>query len=271
MSALHLTMVTQAFWLVLSVVSIVGARTLESANCTDRDFNWMYNAQGQSPCYVAEQLADVCNPGGVTLVPLDAGVIYYGPELNQTSYCECSSIFYSLVSACAACQDRGWLNWSDFSQNCSRPTVSTWVQLSITDILDYPFSSFMGTVPSNTTIPSYASLNVTEYGTFNVSAAYKVVTGSSSMPSHSSKTGPIVGAVVACIAALAIAGLLLFWFYRRRRRTVIDRLPKRSHYVSLSDPVTSTGTTYPQPVYQPEKRRDSLNGTYLPMQPSELN
>ncbi|KAF8736931.1 hypothetical protein AX14_013743 [Amanita brunnescens Koide BX004] len=239
----------QAFWLVLSITSLVGA--LNSATCTDHSFRWLYNTQDQTPCYVAEQVADVCGGGGLTLPPLDSGDVYFGPMLNQTNYCECSSIFYSLVSACAACQDRTWLRWSDFSHNCSR----TWM------------STFLGPPPENVIIPPYASINVTDDDSFNITAAHQVaaISGSAST-SHSSKAGPIVGAVIACVAALAIAGALLFWYYRRRRRTMFDRLPKRRHYTSLSDPVTPAWTTYPQPVYQPEKRRESLNSTYLQMQ-----
>jgi hypothetical protein len=69
----------QAFWLVLSITSLVGA--LNSATCTDHSFRWvsassdrqgycaelgvqLYNTQDQTPCYVAEQVADVCGGGG---------------------------------------------------------------------------------------------------------------------------------------------------------------------------------------------------------------
>ena len=85
-------MVAQAFWLVLFVASMMGALALESANCTDRSYNWvsvsgdehgyrlnlgaqMFDAQGQSPCYIAEQLADVCNPGGK----------FRGPQIKRSN------------------------------------------------------------------------------------------------------------------------------------------------------------------------------------------
>ena len=70
-------------WLILAAASAVVAQTTE-ANCTDPSFNWvsvlavvpswlntdylqMFNSEGQSPCRVAELLADQCVPQGRAL------------------------------------------------------------------------------------------------------------------------------------------------------------------------------------------------------------
>ncbi|KAK2463070.1 hypothetical protein APHAL10511_004725 [Amanita phalloides] len=258
-TSLPRTMYTQAFWLVILFISpLTGALTGSSASCTDKRYRWAYSSQGHSPCNLAQELAEPCKPEGFILPPLKSGDLYLGPPVNQTDACQCSSVFYSLVSVCAACQGRGWLYWSNFSRNCSR----SWV------------SSYLGDIPVNTTVPPYAYLNVTIGNKFDLTAAFRTATGSSSgfpnTPLHPHKASRIVGGVIACIAALVIAGGVLFWFYRRRSRF---RLPKRSkrQYVSLPDPSTPAWTTFPQPVYQPE-RRNSLNASqYLPMYSPEHN
>jgi len=43
------------------------------------------------------------------LVPLRSGNVYSGPSLTTANACRCSSVYYSLLSACAHCQGRGYL------------------------------------------------------------------------------------------------------------------------------------------------------------------
>ncbi|KAF8627634.1 hypothetical protein AX15_004328 [Amanita polypyramis BW_CC] len=185
---------------------------------------------------VIDDIDGAIDIGIITTLPmLDSGTVYLGPNGNETNSCECSSVFYSLVSACAACQHGDWLKWSEFTQNCSRAWVST----------------YLNTIPTNTMVPGYAYLNVSENNCFDLNAARQIATSDGS--GSSSKAGRIAGGVIACIAGLAIAGAVLFWLHRRRRRLSADRLRNRSSrsYARLSDP-----PTVPQPVYQPEKRYD---------------
>lgn len=77
-------MIFHVSWLVLAAASAVVAQTTAEANCTDTSFNWvsalaiihfrlntdylqMFNSEGQSPCRVAELLADECVPQGRAL------------------------------------------------------------------------------------------------------------------------------------------------------------------------------------------------------------
>ena len=42
----------------------------------------------------------------VTLVPLPTGYVYEGPGRDSSTMCACSTIGYSLLSACVACQEQ---------------------------------------------------------------------------------------------------------------------------------------------------------------------
>jgi len=65
-------------------------------------------------------------------------------------------VYYSLLSACANCQNRSWLHWSpDYDANCST-------------IYD---QTFHDTIPLGTKIPHYAYLDVITDNNFNVMAA----------------------------------------------------------------------------------------------------
>ena len=79
-----------------------------------------------------------------TLDPLPAGTggLYVVLDADSTNMCFCNTVSYSLLSACAACQEAGWtkcgyivfssqlpaayvsvISWSDFVYNCSEPNL----------------------------------------------------------------------------------------------------------------------------------------------------
>jgi hypothetical protein len=120
------------------------------------------NSKGQSPCLVAAYLASVCDDGctqfalkaeavasrnfTVFLVPALPNELssYQGPTVAQANQCGCSSVFYSLLSACAECQSGKILtyaqvslgrlfyllkyraSWSAFKANCNTVYVPMW-------------------------------------------------------------------------------------------------------------------------------------------------
>ncbi|KAG6814538.1 hypothetical protein H0H92_000065 [Tricholoma furcatifolium] len=208
-----------------------------TATCTDVSWNWSFNSLGQSPCLITAYLGSVCNAGQFTVGPLEAGNEYLGPTVAEANECRCSGVFYNLVSACAGCQDRQWLPWTQYNANCS--TV-------------YP-TIFEGTIPSGTAVPHYAYLDPTvlEFieleqpaNTFNETEADQpsvldapestappqatatasptslVSPTASSQSKSSSKAGPIAGGVVGGVVALALIAALIFWWTRRGRSKV---------------------------------------------------
>ncbi|RDB21554.1 hypothetical protein Hypma_011740 [Hypsizygus marmoreus] len=196
----------------------------ETATCTDTAFQWTFNSLNQSPCVIASYLGGVCNNGQFNVPPLSVDRVYLGPVPATANSCRCSSVFYSLIAACSACQTREWLNWSSYNTNCS--TV-------------YP-GIFTGSIPSGTKVPHYAYIDVVGNDTFNTATAFGALdfpessaipqsTGTSTssitgLPaptqttsSGSSKAGPIAGGVVGGVVFLAIVAAGLFWWIRRRR------------------------------------------------------
>ena len=46
-----------------------------------------------------------------TLAPLEPGFVYLGPTIISANSCRCSTVYYSLLSACAYCQNGAYLEW----------------------------------------------------------------------------------------------------------------------------------------------------------------
>ena len=82
-----------------------------------------FSSIGQSPCDIALELLQVCysqsvlslSPFGLVQADIESlavqvspliGTIsaYPGPSLGSDTSCSCSSVYYSLLSACAYCQ-----------------------------------------------------------------------------------------------------------------------------------------------------------------------
>ncbi|KAJ6525641.1 hypothetical protein B0H19DRAFT_1198149 [Mycena capillaripes] len=129
----------------LVLAGITAGEPSTNATCSP-SFAWSLNTLGQNPCLVAAYLGSVCDDGlfVVPALPNNLGV-YEGPTVAQANACGCSSVFYSLLSACADCQSGHILTWSAFKANCS--TV-------------YP-QIFIGDIPSATRVPHWAYQNIT--------------------------------------------------------------------------------------------------------------
>ncbi|KAF9068754.1 hypothetical protein BDP27DRAFT_1402993 [Rhodocollybia butyracea] len=178
------------------------------------------NSLGQSPCQVAGYLGAVCTSEDVYMIPpVDAALEYTLPVLSAVN-CTCSTAYYSVLSACAACQGAVYLTWSEYSSNCS--TVYT---------TEYP-----NPVPPETAIPHWAFQSYADPGaTFNIDLAvaqggefyfhpYTPETTASSSKKKS-EAGPIAGGVVGGVALLSLLAVGVV-FYRRRGRQ--NRSPQPS-------------------------------------------
>ncbi|KIL68694.1 hypothetical protein M378DRAFT_822990 [Amanita muscaria Koide BX008] len=147
------------FWslsVVLSaLLSYATCANAQEANCTDTSYGWAFNSLGLSPCRVAEQLASPCNINvSITQLP-NISYAYFGPPAGEADPCRCSSVYYSLLAGCAACQDANWMRWNNYTQNCST------VYLTI----------FPSPIPSGTKVPHWAYLNVSIDGEFDPTEA----------------------------------------------------------------------------------------------------
>jgi len=216
-------------------------------------YQWSINSQNQTPCLVAAFLESVCQtPSEVNSIPPNNH--YLGPSAADATLCLCSTVTYSLVSACAGCQGRSFLNWTDWSANCSQVEVTTFLQ----------------PIPSQVVVPAWAYLNVTQSNNiFNPiiaslnashSSSSSVMSSSTSSPSPSSSTaapsptssvtlptllttsrtqsnaGAIAGGVVGGLVALVAAGLTIFFCLRRNRKE--------------SDPIANTSSSFTASMHQ---------------------
>ncbi|KAJ7940440.1 hypothetical protein B0H13DRAFT_11869 [Mycena leptocephala] len=85
-----------AIFSTLVLAGLTVAQPSTNATCSP-SFAWSFNSLKQSPCLVAAYLGSVCDQG-----PLADDLSYYqGPTVAQVNPCACSSVFYSLLSACA--------------------------------------------------------------------------------------------------------------------------------------------------------------------------
>ncbi|KAG2121357.1 hypothetical protein BD769DRAFT_1479018 [Suillus cothurnatus] len=183
----------------------------------------MNNSLGQNPCLVTAYLSSPCSDGSYDIVAIPAGTQYTGPPLNGANPCQCSTVIYSLTSACGVCQNLIPVTWSSWKTYCS--TVFT--------------QSYPMTIPNGTAVPNWAYLDVVNLPESNATSPLSGSTTTSlSTSTHastilyttilpdlqrptskSSDVGATVGGVVGGIVGVgAIAGLAA-WFLIRRRRS----------------------------------------------------
>ncbi|KAJ7097753.1 hypothetical protein B0H15DRAFT_822516 [Mycena belliarum] len=207
---------------VFSSLVFAGITTAQTTNATcSPSFQWAYNSLNQSPCLVAAFLASVCNDGQFMVPALINDLSFYtGPTVAQANACACSSVFYSLLSACADCQSGKVLTWSTFNANCS--TV-------------YP-QIYKDSIPSGTAVPHWAYQNVTANNGFNITVAQMQLNApeSTANPKATSTTlppspidssspkkshaGAIAGGVVGGVVFIFMICMAAFWFIRRSRK-----------------------------------------------------
>ena len=108
-----------------------------------------FNSQKQSPCQVASSLFSICTPGmfccihiqvvlsliffpvGYIVNQADPGSHYSGPTIDNQNACQCSTVSYSLISACAACQNATVTQWGEWSANCANVSISKYSVINL--------------------------------------------------------------------------------------------------------------------------------------------
>ncbi|KAG1877992.1 hypothetical protein DFJ58DRAFT_909624 [Suillus subalutaceus] len=189
-------------------------------------FGWMNNSLGQDPCFVAAYLQSACE--ATTIDPLPPGYIYAAPSAALANPCVCSTVTYSMLSACADCQNATYLKYP-----INIPTgikVPNWAYLSVSGAsgFDPVAAQSNGDLPESTAT-SGPTITVTYSTTISASltsvsasltSSLGAATGSSTTSSTNSKSsnvGAIAGGVVGGIAGVAaIIGLVTWYFVKRR-------------------------------------------------------
>lgn len=207
----------------------------------------MDNSRNQNPCVVTSYVMGVCSSGQYFVPVLQPGSTHYIIQ-NTPTACECNTVAYCLISACAICQNASSINWPSWSVNCS------------TSYVGYPYG-----IPNGTAVPQWAYQDVVSSDDFNVVLAQEVgdspesaalvttssttasltpppssFTLSATLPSTQpltlssissasptsapgTETGAIVGGVVGGAIGFAAAVTVTWFFICRRQR---PRLPR---------------------------------------------
>ncbi|KAI0352719.1 hypothetical protein OH77DRAFT_754376 [Trametes cingulata] len=153
--------------------SWVSSRIFASESVLTRVAVQMNNALGQTPCMIVQDLVTVCN--GLSLVllvfPFRSGRLTCytgGLQANesltiqnlQESDCACNTVTYSLVFACGLCANETALQQSETEY------FVQYMRCSGFAVQSYPMP-----IPSDTQIPAWAYLDLTENDSFDVEAA----------------------------------------------------------------------------------------------------
>lgn len=275
---------------------------LTNATCDVSGSEWSFNSLGQSPCVMASYMFTPCW-GTYTIYALRPGWLYTGPRSKGDSDpCVCSSVMYSLLSACQFCQSSASTSiepWWMWTENCTATEVQN--------------GFFIQGIPFGTKIPVWAFKPFDTNDTFSLVGAQQVAasnqtelepasTSSSRTPispsatnirptetpspssssgaassSNSSSTpvGAIVGGVVGGVAGIAlIAGLVFFFLHKSKQK---ERPLSESSKVPWS-PSSQSPTLAPTPQTAEHRLYDPNNpatfpqsGSYFPNQPYHPN
>ncbi|TDL21525.1 hypothetical protein BD410DRAFT_840475 [Rickenella mellea] len=226
--------------LVVWVLATLPGALAQTTNATCLStYAFLYNSRGQSPCLVAAYAGGVCDGGPYDVDALDVGTHYAGPPAAKVNNCQCSSVFYSLLSACGLCQNRTIIPWSSWDTNCKNVFVTV-----------YPED-----IPSSTAIPAWAYVNVSTSDIFDLNnartlqgsaestASLNKVTqtgagaenptgGVNGAKNKSSNTGAIAGGVGGGVVVIALIGLLASFLIRQRNDKLRNVIAPRQQYLA---------------------------------------
>ncbi|KAA1473936.1 hypothetical protein DENSPDRAFT_305166 [Dentipellis sp. KUC8613] len=245
-----------------SLLPVLGRNEI-TATCGP-GWNWASNSIGQDPCTITTQLSQVCAKGYL-LEPLDVdssstNPSYKGPSTSDP--CQCSTVVYSLTSACAACQGATWLQWSAWSEHCPSNITDGSYPMSIpntTSVPHWAFSSVIqndgwsisqamsaGEGPESTGISSAAPTSTTSASSSSSASASAASQTSSVEAQHkSSHNAAEAGIIMAVVVGVALLGGLITHLYQVYRRPQGLHGPAPTDAIYDGPPLSATEGKYP--------------------------
>ncbi|WWC64985.1 uncharacterized protein I303_107599 [Kwoniella dejecticola CBS 10117] len=243
--------VLDPIWSLVVLILLGGARgQTTNATCTSTDStSWMFNADGESPCLVWSKIQALCLPetSYINVPPLLDQSYSYNLPTARSSPCQCNSVSYSLMSACALCQfpNTSVPPESEWSNHCSDYTNDgLGFNETVLAIPAFAFHHWAGgdfnleTAQSSSNIPttsysttlsrSFASSTSTRSSTSSPSSSITSESTSTASPasSHPSNNedddssvswGPIIGGAAGGLVLLVILILLIRWLFTRNK------------------------------------------------------
>ncbi|WWC98380.1 hypothetical protein V866_005271 [Kwoniella sp. B9012] len=221
-----------------------------NASCSLSDDNkWMFNHAEESPCLVWSKVQSLCIPqtSYINVPPLLDQSYSYNLPNERSSECQCNSVSYSLMAACAVCQypSTSLPSENDWSASCQNYVNNgLGFDQSVVSIPAFAYhqwsgSTFTGDIAkSSTTTPTSQSYTTTLSRTFPTSSSSSSPSSSSSgTPSSSSNSesnsnsedhksvswGPIIGGAAGGLILLVVLILLVRWFITRNHNNPKDK------------------------------------------------
>ncbi|TFK92335.1 hypothetical protein K466DRAFT_236269 [Polyporus arcularius HHB13444] len=159
MCAVNMLLVMHLFC-ALVLYSMQVALGQETTAVCHKQFDWMANSLGQSPCLVTSWLFVPCyGPGNGSFIDsITPDEVYEGPQAKDdfdSTPCDCNTVVYSVFAACGLCQGANIDPWPTYSTNCTQVYLKK-----------YPEP-----IPGGTAVPAWAFLDVTTNSTFDIDAA----------------------------------------------------------------------------------------------------
>ncbi|KAF8077809.1 hypothetical protein FPV67DRAFT_1684714 [Lyophyllum atratum] len=227
-------MLLRSFPIVALAVWLLPLATGQTTDATCLPFYaWTNNSRKQSPCQVAATLLaacgsfevnTVCHGTAYNVAALPVESHYTGPSLAAANACQCSTVVYSLMSACGACQGRKYEN---FPKSIPPDTfVPGWAYMDVK--ANGIFNETAAKLSANSTAESTAlpiptSTSISFRTTISSTASKEASPASTSSTagkttSSTAEDNAVIGAIVGGTVGFAIIIGFIHWFLTRRRR-----------------------------------------------------
>jgi len=293
MFCLQLVKLAVLLWLSVTFPQLVESK----ANCNESSIKWAFNQDDVSPCDVANALDRVCFPGDDYPDPRTTGQQYSGPSEDDSNACLCSSVMYSMLSACAICQGATVDTWKDYTSECkpsfvtlgsfppgipSGTKVPAWAFMDVSKPniwLAGQAQAIAGKTPDLTTNPSSTISQMSTSSVSGSTASSAQTTSSTTLGStetgkskpQAKKTGAVVGGVLGGLAGVALIILSACYLHRRKNkrafRLVRSPDPKEPPIIIQEKSITlynpNDPSTFPQsPFVNPYANPPGLGAGY---------
>ncbi|CAL1708162.1 unnamed protein product [Somion occarium] len=273
-----------------------------NATCLSQ-FGWMTNSRGQSPCVVEAYVEGACHPDGEWTTPAlqNTSFGYLGPTVQTANPCSCSSVAFSLLSACAYCQGGKLNTWTSYTTNCDPTEISNggyhhdissgtaipawayqpmdattekWDPLSAQKLSESGIPDSISNNGNSTSKPPgspssfFLSSSAQTIGTAISSSPVAVpstINGSAERPIRRSSSGAIIGGAVGggvSALLLVVAGVLLRRYLRTNRAM---RAPSRQVQLYLPSSPSYYDEKFPAGLTPPHSANPLLN-SQIPVQ-----
>ncbi|KAK7460669.1 hypothetical protein VKT23_009384 [Stygiomarasmius scandens] len=231
-------MLRQAFvlgFLFFAVVTL--AQQNQPAKCTNSTFARLANSQGEDPCTVGIKFGQICDPG-FSIPVANSTQVYQPVRAGADTQCICSTVYFTLLTVCGACEGAETVLWPLYSENCGHSFVDEMPPVPLPSDLAIPHWALTPLSTNGSINPAAIEADTQPDITASTSSTTQSPSQTPSSPVTSSPTpsqsqaadnggggggggtnaGAIAGGVVGGVVGLAILAALAFFLRRHQNR-----------------------------------------------------